>query len=58
MVRKGEKEMLHYLVFVADKVSEFAQLTLEEAKQQMSQWEGHDKRCEPYFTNVLFKLFK
>ena len=56
IVRKGEKEILHYLVSIADKVSELGKLTVDEAKQQMSKWEGHDKRCEPYFTNVFLKL--
>ena len=33
MIRKGEKQILQYLVSCADKVSELAKLSFEEAKQ-------------------------
>ena len=56
IIRKGEKEILHYMVSCADKVSELAKLTVDEAKDQMSKLEHQDKRCESYFTNVFFKL--
>jgi len=54
--RKGEKELLHYIILSAQKVDELSKLTQEQAKQAINSWQGHDKRCEPYFNNVFLKL--
>ena len=56
LIRKGEKEILEYLVSCADKAAELGKLTFSEAKEAMSKWEGHDKRCEPYFNRILLNL--
>jgi len=53
LYRKAEKDILHYLIFCADKAAELVKLTAKEARQQINLWEGHDKRCEPFFKDVF-----